>query len=239
MNAPLYLSRARLRTSRGEALGPIAHLLISRDKSRSAGHAHHVVWLLFQDALDSARDFLWRDEGDAKFLILSPRLPSDPNALFEIETKSFEPSLSPGDRLRFALRANPTMASKQALSPVQHAKRERGKRVDVVMHALYAARAAEGEAPISRDALTAAAGERWLVGQGERAGFSLDGVPAIANYTQTAIERSPGRRPAGISTLDFSGRIIVTEPALFLEKLAKGFGGAKAFGNGLMLIRRV
>ena len=39
--------------------------------------------------------------------------------------------------------------------------------------------------------------------------------------------------------LDFLGTIEVTEPDQFLEALHRGFGRAKAFGCGLMLIRRL
>ncbi|WP_243641924.1 type I-E CRISPR-associated protein Cas6/Cse3/CasE [Rhodovulum steppense] len=38
--------------------------------------------------------------------------------------------------------------------------------------------------------------------------------------------------------LDLEGRIEVTDPEALLARLARGFGRAKAFGCGLMLIRR-
>ena len=60
MTTPLYLSRVRLRSTRGEALSAIAPLLIPDDASKRAGHAHRILWLLFQDIADSQRDFLWR-----------------------------------------------------------------------------------------------------------------------------------------------------------------------------------
>ena len=59
----------------------------------------------------------------------------------------------------------------------------------------------------------------------------------IVNYTQVPVERRRGR-PAGFSAVDLAGVITVTDPAAFLAKLPLGFGSAKAFGNGLMLIRR-
>ena len=37
---------------------------------------------------------------------------------------------------------------------------------------------------------------------------------------------------------DLTGEIAVTDPKAFLAKLAQGFGRAKGFGCGLMLIRR-
>ena len=40
------------------------------------------------------------------------------------------------------------------------------------------------------------------------------------------------------STLDFDGILTVNDPAAFLLALSRGFGAAKAYGCGLMLIRR-
>src|SRR5262249_47532722 len=137
MTTNLYLSRARLRSSRGEALSAIAPLLIPRTRSERAGNAHRILWLLFQNDPNARRDFLWRDEGRGRFLILSKRRPSDPLGVFDIETKPFDPVLTSGDRLAFALRANPVIATKQAATPRADRARVRSRRVDVVLHALY------------------------------------------------------------------------------------------------------
>jgi CRISPR system Cascade subunit CasE len=143
--------------------------------------------------------------------------------------------LSPGDRLRFALRANPVVARKEALTPDERERRARGKRADVVMDALRTVPREERRA--MRDAIAAKAGETWLARQGETSGFRLARSPTVSGYTQIPIERRQGR-PAGFSVLDLAGEIEITDPPVFLRRLAKGFGSAKAFGNGLMLIRR-
>ncbi len=235
MISTLYLSRARLRASRGGALSSIAPLLIPKDENKRASHAHRILWLLFQDVPDADRDFLWRDSGKGRFFVLSRRQPTNPLGLFELETKPFEPELEPGDRLRFALRANPVIATKQALSPEERTKRWRGKRVDVVMHALHSI--PRGERVAARDEVASQATTRWLERQAERSGFKLSRAPIVSGYTQIPVERKKGR-PAGFSVLDLEGEIEITEPAVFMAKLSQGFGSAKAFGNGLMLIRR-
>ena len=238
MSALLYISRARLRSQRGEALSAIAKLLICDDPERSAGHAHRVVWLLFQDIPDAARDFLWRDEGGGKYLTLSPRLPTDPHGLFELDTKPFAPDLQVGDHLRFSLRANPTVASKRALDPAVAGPRPRGKRVDIVMDEL--SKVPKSERAAVRDRIVAEAGNRWLGAQGAKHGFKPTAVQ-IDNTGRIGISdpsRKKGRERAGVAVLDFAGLIEVTDPELFLPRLAHGFGSAKAFGNGLMLIRR-
>jgi len=250
MNEPLYLSRARLASRRGEALAAIAPLLIPADETKRAGHAHRILWLLFQENPDAKRDFLWRDEGDGKYMILSRRPPSDPHGLFEVDTREFEPALEAGDKLRFTLRAYPVIASKTALKPEERAARKRGKRIDVVMHALKSSPPTDwgdktGRA-FERDRIAAEAGAKWLAAQGVKAGFDVvmkPAPPVIDGYAQVQVERREDargqkRRPAGFATLDFSGEIRITDPAAFLDKLPRGFGSAKAFGNGLMLIRR-
>ena len=40
------------------------------------------------------------------------------------------------------------------------------------------------------------------------------------------------------STLDFEGVLTVSDPDPLLPAIARGFGAAKAYGCGLMLIRR-
>jgi len=235
MTEQLYLSRARLRSSRGEALSAIAPLLIPDDPNQQAGHAHRILWMLFQDVSDAKRDFLWRDDRGGKYLILSRRLPTDPHGLFELDTKAFEPDLASGQRLRFALRANPTVALKGARPVDEQGTRTRGQRVDVVMAALHDI--PSGQRAQHRDRIAREATSVWLNGQGAKAGFRVDGDLAVDGYTQIGVERKRGR-PAGFSVLDMEGRIEITDPAAFLGKLAQGFGSAKAFGNGLMLIRR-
>lgn len=238
MTQPLHLSRVRLRTLRGEALSAIAPLLIPDDKTKHAGHAHRVLWLLFQDIPDAKRDFLWRDEGNGKYMILSARPPTDPKCLFEIDTKPFAPELNAGDQLSFSLRANPVVASKPARTAGRlksEGQRARGQKVDVVMNALEdVPKGARG--PV-RDEIANKAGTQWLSSQGEKSGFKLAAPPLVDGYAQVPVERRRGR-PAGFSVLNFTGRIEITDPAVFLAKLTLGFGSAKAFGNGLMLIRR-
>ena len=78
--------------------------------------------------------------------------------------------------------------------------------------------------------------------QGTKSGFKLARTPLVDGYTQVQVERNVVRgskkRPAGFSVLNLSGELEVTDPAAFLSRLPEGFGSAKAFGNGLMLIRR-
>jgi CRISPR system Cascade subunit CasE len=231
----LYLSRAQLK--RDPAVEALTRVLIPDDSGARAYGAHRLVWSLFANNPDAKRDFLFRSEAPdrrrgagAQFFVLSRRLPNPENPLFDVESKPFEPDLRPGDRLGFSLRANATRMRKTA----------DGKtiRVDVVMDSLPK----PGERGAARPKVISEAGRAWLERQGEKAGFRLatddDDKPSVFvdGYEQW---RFPGLgRDGKIATLDFRGVLEVTDPNLFLGKLAEGFGRAKAFGCGLMLIRR-
>jgi len=218
------LIRARLK--RNPSIAAIARVLVQPTPSRQAEADHRLVWSLFAGDADQKRDFLWRRDDHGAFFILARRHPIE-SAIFDVEVKEFAPCLATGDRLQFSLRANATRAYKPASSQA------RGKRADVVMARLYA----EEDRAAARPAVIQEAGSAWLAAQGARHGFSLTGAPAVDGYARLRLPRA-GTGKIDISTLDFSGVLKVTDPAAFLRALYRGFGHAKAFGCGLMLIRR-
>jgi CRISPR system Cascade subunit CasE len=247
MTGELYLSRARLRADRAR-LGPILFPDAPADRM---GVSHRLVWSLFPEDL-TERPFLYRDmtASDAvgraargEFLVLSRIPPEDRLNLFDLETKPFEPALKRTDRLHFALRANPTV--QHSVKAGSDGGTRKTQRFDVVMHALHKLPddIARAEA---RPRLIREEGLKWLSRQGEIAGFYLPDPDstAVDGYEQIPVdpqaERARGRgRPPGHSRIDFSGELEVTDPDRFLSRLAAGFGRARAFGHGLMLIRRV
>lgn len=228
-----YLSRVRLR--RDASICALAPLLLGNigrgGPSRQPGH--HLVWSLFADDTDRKRDFLWRDETRAGvFLILSARHPEDRHGLFEIdEPKPFKPALEPGDRLRFSLRANPVVRRR-------HPSHRRSVKHDVVMDALRSH--AKGERAVQRFETIREQGFAWLDRQGTKSGFRIDSADvAVDGYEQHRIARR-GSAPAMLySSLDFEGVLTVSDPDMLLPAISQGFGAAKAYGCGLMLIRRV
>jgi len=170
--------------------------------------------------------------------VLSPR-PPEGGPLFEaVEPRPFAPDLREGDRLAFLLRANATRTVKTGRI-TGAGKRERAHR-DVVMDALHpvprSARAAE------RMDRAEAAARTWLEAQGTRAGFALElpgeGGRLVEDYSVRELPPRGGRRPVRIGVLELTGTLRVRDPGAFLSALAHGFGRAKAFGCGLMLIRR-
>jgi CRISPR system Cascade subunit CasE len=221
----LYLSRLRLR--RNAALSALAPVLAPDDDNGGADRGHRLLWAVFSDGPDRERDFLWREEDLGRFLVLSARAPLDPHHLFEIETKPFEPELAKGDKLHFVLRANAVVSRKMDGS--------RGRRDDIVMHRLHAVPKGFERAQ-RRDEIAGEAGRDWLKNQGAKAGFAVETCNALGYHT-LAIPRE-GKKPIQLGVLDLEGRIEIEDFFAFLPALTRGFGKAKGFGCGLMLIAR-
>jgi len=223
----LWLCRARLRRDTA-ATGSLARLLVPDDQDARTAAGHRLVWALFADGPERRRDFLWREEGPGRFMALSARPPTPMPDLFDVEAKPFEPLLARGDQLAFSLRANPVVSRTEAPG-------RRGKRHDVVMDALHMLPQAQRAG--ARLGAVAEAGRAWLIRQGAAHGFAPAEGVGVDGYEPVRIPRDGGR-PARFSQVDFAGRLTVTDPAAFLAALATGFGRARAFGCGLMLIRR-
>ena len=230
MTGPLYLSRACLK--RDPPISALAPLLLGNtDGGEPIGlPGHHLVWSLFADGRDRRRDFLWREMRTGVFLVLSARRPQDPHGLFDIaDPKPFRPALAIGDRLSFTLRANPVVRRRDG-------SRRRSTKHDVVMDALRAR--PPGERASSRFDLVREEGFAWLERQAGKAGFSVRGGGVqVEGYEQQRVVRR-GTAPMAFSTLEFTGSLTVSDPGTFLSAVARGFGAAKAYGCGLMLIRR-
>jgi CRISPR system Cascade subunit CasE len=86
----------------------------------------------------------------------------------------------------------------------------------------------------------ARAGRAWLDRVGARCGFrfSAPGDCNVVAHRVLALPREAGRPVARLGVLDLEGVLEVSDPVRFVAALADGFGRGKAFGNGLMLIRR-
>jgi CRISPR system Cascade subunit CasE len=240
-------------------LGPRAaeHEDFWREISQPYG-AHQALWKLVSRGPEQRRDFLFRSEDipcRVSFLVLSAERPVAPaGALWRLDSKEFAPAFRTGQSLAFRLRASPVVRRGVA---AEGQKRQRVQRHDVVMDSLKRLEASGAPIPGIVE-LAREAGLRWLTGQATRGGFrlaqaSLDAIGddglleagqlqqeavRVDGYRQHRILRR-GEAPIRFSTLDFEGLLEVTEPAVFLARIAKGFGPQKAFGCGLMLLRRV
>ena len=230
----LYLSRLTL--NRDTPAAALLPLLNPREPGAAADAHHRLIWSVFADSAERERDFLWRHDGQGRFYALSSRPPQS-SALFNPpETKIFDPALRVGDRLQFTLRANATKDRATVSRMEKAARRGKSRRVDVVMDLLRTALEGEKRAEI-RDRTAQVAAEAWMTRQGAVRGFEPR-MTIVEGYSTIELGRSR-RQGATFGILDLTGEIDVTDPNKFLPALGAGFGRAKAWGCGLMLIRRV
>ena len=224
-----YLSQARLRRD-GSVSALLPLLLGDRDDKSPSHPGHHLVWYLFAERNDASRDFLWRETAPGSYLVLSARQPVDRCGLFELdEPKPFEPLLEQGDRLRFSLRANAVV--RRATTGGRTVKH------DVVFDALR--HRAPGDRAAHRLTAAKEQGFAWLERQGRAMGFGVREQDVLVDrYQQHKVPRK-ANAPMSFSTLDFDGVLTVEDPGQLVAAIAHGFGSAKAYGCGLMLIRRL
>ena len=233
----LHLTRAVLDKDAG--LAALAPLLDPPDPDRALDAHHRLIWTLFPGE-NAARDFLWRADGNGRFYILSHRAPAQSSLFRPLDTSEFTPVLAPGDRLSFALRAN---ATKDRRVPKNERGRRPERRVDLVMDALHRTPGQTvlgsdrlSERPSLRMKIADRVAAEWLATQGDRSGFALERV-RVEDYSVRQLPRD-GQSRMTFGLLDLTGILVVKAPGAFLSMLGAGFGRARAFGCGLMLIRR-
>ena len=228
----LYLSRLSL--NRYAPTRSLSRLLDPQDDNARADAHHRLIWTLFGDGHDRVRDFLWRADGQGRFYTMSARPPLANDLFNPPESRAFAPALSPGDRLLFTLRANATR-DRAAISRLEPgARKGKSRRVDVVMDLLC--NVPQENRAADRMDLARTAASDWIHRQGAAKGF-VPITTAVEDYRVL----DPGRghrRGLTHGVLGLTGEIRITDPVLFLPALASGFGRARAWGCGLMLIRR-
>ena len=201
---------------------------------------HQWLWRWFPAQRGTPRDFLFRQretDGVPRYYVVSHRTPVDKGGAWRAETRDYAPQVHEGERLQFELRANPT---------VRHDRDGKSKRHDVVMEAkrkLLVERGLThwsdwtGADKPSLHAVVHPACSAWLQRRGEAMGFEPDNDTLMVDgYDQH--QEKPSQTLC-FSTVDLSGQLTVTDPQAFQAALLGGVGSAKAFGCGLLLVRRV
>ncbi len=223
----MYISRIRVK--RGPEL-----FRLTRSEIRDSLYAgHQLLWKVFPKDAEAERDFLFRQEnreGMPCFFVVSERRPTN-DELFQIETKDYSPQLEVGQRLAFSLTANPVIARKT------DGKRYSVKH-DVWMDAKREAKIM-GLPDEERIAHCEDRTRQWLVTRAEPLGFSIeDQQISVDGYFQHQFYRRKGR-PIRFSSINYDGILMVTDPERLLRTLFEGIGRSRAFGCGLMLVRRI
>lgn len=248
MTGPLHLSRLTLKT-RAPDVEPLLELLQPADDRNRLAVEHKLVWTAMPEDVREAANrerasgqsrssFLWRaDRRRGEFFVLGPK-PRDEAAFFTVESKPFEPEFAPGDRLAFDLRVNATVDRKIREDEAGKAVRQR---CDVAMDLIARQEKAEGRTTRPREKTPSAVAEEatreWLQARASASGFELSSI-MLEGYRAERFRRS-GKSFATLGIFDLKGTLVVTDPSVFIERLGNGFGRAKAFGCGLMLVRRI
>jgi CRISPR system Cascade subunit CasE len=235
-----YFSRLALKRG-SEVVAPLIDILAPPDTGEAMSIGHRLMWTVMPDNIRQSRAqnqsaFLWRAAGDGrKYYLLGPK-PVVGSPLFEIETKLFEPHFVAGDRLAFDLRVNATVDRKTG----QVDGRAVRTRIDVAFDLMRTQEDKAGDDPINRRAKRRSAAaqsaiDEWLTTRSEQSGFRLIASNLIAYRTETLPRRGTSAR---IGVFDVNGILEVASPDAFLGRVLAGFGRAKAFGCGLMLLKR-
>lgn len=207
---------------------------------------HQWLWKFLPAEAGTQRDFLFRrrdgENNSPGFYLLSAREPVSISSAWQVHAKPFNPQLIQGQQFSFDLRVNPV---------VTHTADGKSRRDDVVMHRkkqLLAERGlnrwsdwsdTDNEKPLLYD-LAQESCTHWLDRRAETYGFRLlDSEDGKQLRVDGYLQQRADKKGIRFSTVDFSGLLEVVDPERFAKSLINGIGKAKAFGCGLMLIRRV
>ncbi|WP_172633399.1 type I-E CRISPR-associated protein Cas6/Cse3/CasE [Methanosalsum zhilinae] len=207
------------------------------NKLQNTYSIHQLVWSLFSKKPDDKRDFLYRYEFNRNvptFYVVSKSIPANNLSYFNIDVKTYDPKINPGQHFLFSLRANPVVTKRD--------ENGKQKRHDVVMDEKYRLQSEKLNSsklpPISE--IAHEKGLEWLNKKGLKNGFTFDWRNVRADGYQTHNFKKPkGSGQIKISTLDFDGMIQVTDMESFTNALFNGIGPAKSFGCGLMLVKPI
>jgi CRISPR system Cascade subunit CasE len=211
----MYFSKARLNAGAEQS---VVNML------RDGYRLHQALWRLFSDA--DRRDFLFRqieEESPPTFYVVSQQRPEDDGGRWVIQSKRYEPKLAEGECLAFSLVANPVVARRDADTG-------RSARHDVVKDQQ------RRDPGVSPGELQLKAGRSWLDARAPKHGFRVIDV-GVDSYRQHRMKSKA--KLIQFSSLRFDGILEVVDPQALLATLASGIGPAKAFGCGLLLVRRV
>ncbi len=197
-----YLTLAQLRSDTVQARDFARKLAL-----RSPGdHGHGLVWTLFGDDPDATRDFLYREAEPGRLLIVSKRQPKGDETIWVLKSRLYAPASTPGQRLGFSLRANPTISLSQS-------GRARSLSRDVLLHAKK--QAGRPLSPEEREEVCLA----WLEARASQLGVKLDrDLSHVAVFQQLRISRKNGKA-AKFLAVDFEGVLAVEDPHVLGPRL--------------------
>ena len=228
-----------------------AEMVKALTQHRNLFHEHQMIWNLMPQDAHAKRDFLYRKDENERYpfyYLLSERLPDKIPDFLQVQSKAFSPQLMAGGLYGFSLRANAVITRK-----VDDTSKRRIRRNIVEAKAdEYKQRFSVAQDRPSSAVIHHEAGEQWLSAQGEKHGFKLrDLTVSNHQFHKHQNKESDGRRQ--FASLDFDGTLEINKPEQFVQSmysgqpnsdpnidlLVRGLGRSKAFGCGLMLVRKI
>lgn len=205
----------------------ISRIEIPWDDVRNPYDVHRRVWKLFPGEDKEARTgwederqgFLFRTESygagqPARLLVQSRRAPQAVPCIALLGCRDVDPRPEAGQRLAFVVTANPVKTIDDARKDDKPGKRSAKVRVPLVKE------------PEQRE---------WL----SRKLAAAAGVEDVSILPLAPIYFRKGNRAGKVVPVTFEGVLRVEDGDLLREILIRGLGPAKAFGCGLLLVRRL
>jgi CRISPR system Cascade subunit CasE len=198
---------------------------------------HQALWRLFDTNPDAKRDFLYRqtqDQGRVKYYVVSEREPVDSSGVWLVDgCQTYDPKLTKGQELFFSVRVNPvvTISSETGKKERHDVVMREKKRIDYK-------NLPKDSRPLEQEIVQQTC-IPWLVQRVEHLGFNVQADTLLVDGYQQYESYAKGKKPISYSTVDFQGVLTVTDPERLKQTLFQGIGKAKAFGCGLLLVRRV
>lgn len=225
----------------------------AHELAQSSYAVHQWLWKFFPSSEDQTRDFIFRRheiEQIPRFYVVSQRPPKAFSEAWQVQSRDYDPQLQEGQRLSFQLRANPVISKKngagksQRHDVVMQAKKQLLAEHRLSKEAKWADWKDESSKPLLYELVQKHCAE-WLDGVAKRNGFEIaltdEEEPQHMLQVDAYEQSKAGKRDHDIrfTAVDFSGELLVTNPELFHLVLCNGLGHAKAFGCGLLLVRRL
>lgn len=205
----------------------LSRVEIPWESARNPYDVHRQVWRLFPGEAKETRSsgeevrqgFLFRIEEHqpgrpARLLVQSRRMPEATRGLAVVGTREFHPQPAAGLRLGFLLTANPVKTIIDGQRGTKPDKRSEKCRVPLIR---------EDEQ------------REWL--NRKFAGAAV--LEATTVLPHPPLHFRKGNRGGKFVSVSFDGVLCVEDPTMLITLLENGVGPAKAFGCGLLLVRRL
>jgi CRISPR system Cascade subunit CasE len=169
---------------------------------------HQLLWKLFKDG---NREFIFRANEDKflNFYVLSKDKPNQFDNI-SVETKEYDPQINNGDNLNFQIKVNPTIKSGN-------------KKHNIFIHSR------KNKIEMSDPEIL----KSWFDKKLDGAALVVDELD-FSGYQKEYI----GKKDIQFDVCDVKGKIKVIDVEKFKPYLFNGIGQEKAFGCGLLLVKK-